>query len=121
MAFHWEGTSSRIVDAMETAIAPLNANPLRNKRIHANIQVESIEDISDSNAQPSQRERPDELSSPSTEDAVYKQRAAEMQMWWDEAIAKNMNLPDGYSKVAVLIIKWADELDELKTKEEVRR
>ncbi|KAF2001669.1 hypothetical protein P154DRAFT_403416, partial [Amniculicola lignicola CBS 123094] len=35
--------------------------------------------------------------------------------WWDEAISKNMNLPDGYHKVAVLIVKWADELDELNT------
>ena len=40
-------------------------------------------------------------------------------MWWNEAIAKNMNLPEGYEQVSVLIIKWADELDELKTKAEV--
>jgi hypothetical protein len=30
-----------------------------------------------------------------------------------------MNLPEGYEQVSVLIIKWADELDELKTKAEV--
>jgi phosphatidate phosphatase APP1 len=39
--------------------------------------------------------------------------------WWDEAIVKNMDLPDGYVKVAVLLCKWDDELDELKTGAEV--
>ncbi|OAL46255.1 hypothetical protein IQ07DRAFT_518450 [Pyrenochaeta sp. DS3sAY3a] len=41
-------------------------------------------------------------------------------MWWEEAIGRNMDLPDGYDKVAVLIIKWADELDELKTAAEAK-
>jgi hypothetical protein len=33
---------------------------------------------------------------------------------------KHMNQPNGYANVAVLLIKWADELDELKTRKEVR-
>ncbi|KAF2129890.1 hypothetical protein P153DRAFT_366394 [Dothidotthia symphoricarpi CBS 119687] len=121
MALQWEGTSSRIVDAKETSIAPrpTNTNPLKNKLIHANIQVSSIEDITDPNAQYSLNDDSIEPNSPSADDVVYKQRAAEMQMWWDEAIAKNMNLPDGYSKVSVLLIKWTFDLDELQTEKEV--
>jgi hypothetical protein len=42
-----------------------------------------------------------------------------MQNWWAEAIARNMDLPEGYTKVAVLLIKWAEELDELNTSVEV--
>lgn len=42
-----------------------------------------------------------------------------MRMWWDEAMAKHMVLSEDYSHVAVLIIRWADYLDDLKTKEEV--
>lgn len=59
-------------------------------------------------------------SSDASEDVAAQRKAAEMQMWWEESIAKNMGLSDGYQKVAVLLIKWDDGLDELKTKNEVR-
>ncbi|KAI4609127.1 hypothetical protein J4E83_008768 [Alternaria metachromatica] len=42
-----------------------------------------------------------------------------MQDWWAEAIARNMGTPRGYAKVTVLLLKWADELDELQTSNEV--
>lgn len=49
---------------------------------------------------------------------VARNANVEMQTWWDETIAKTM-IPDSYDKVAVLLIKWADEIDELKTRDEV--
>ena len=42
-----------------------------------------------------------------------------MQNWWAEAIARNMGRPRVYANVAVLLLKWTDELDEFKTGEEV--
>ena len=116
------GTTARIVDAMENDIAPRNANrnPLKNKVVHADIRIQSIEDEPKQDGSYTQANEPIVQSKPSHEDVEYQAKAAEMHMWWDEAIAKNMNLPDGYTKVAVLLIKWADELDELNTGEEVR-
>ncbi|ORY08490.1 hypothetical protein BCR34DRAFT_488715 [Clohesyomyces aquaticus] len=40
-------------------------------------------------------------------------------MWWDDAIARNMNLSQGYTKVAVLLIKWLDQLDEGGTRKQL--
>lgn len=48
------------------------------------------------------------------------QDESRLQECWDENIAKNLNLPEGYRDVQVLMIKWADDIDELKTREEVR-
>jgi hypothetical protein len=42
-----------------------------------------------------------------------------MQGWWDQSIRKYLGLPDGYQKVSVLLIKWDDEIDQLKVKQEV--
>lgn len=118
----WTNVPSGIVDAMDTEISPRTTNPthtIKDKVIHAKFQVESIEDAPAHDGESSQSTRLVEQSSQNPEDVAEQERAAEMQMWWDEAIAKNMNLPDGYSQVAVLLVKWADELDELKTKKEV--
>lgn len=38
---------------------------------------------------------------------------------WTEAMARNLNSRLGYENVSVLLIKWADALDELKTRHEV--
>lgn len=114
----WSHTSSRVVNAMETEIAPRNTYPLKDKVFHANIQIQSIEDASRLESGSSDSPKLIEGGSIS-EDVAYGERAAEMQMWWDEAIVRNMDLPDGYLKVAVLLIKWADQLDELKTRDEV--
>jgi hypothetical protein len=43
-----------------------------------------------------------------------QQRTTEMQEWWDNSVAKNLR-PDGYVNVAVLLINWAEEIDELRT------
>jgi hypothetical protein len=43
----------------------------------------------------------------------------QMRGWWDSGISKYWNLPEGYSSVAVLLVKWQDDLDDLKTAEEV--
>ena len=46
-------------------------------------------------------------------------KASRMQLQWNEAKCKNMDLPEGYQTVAVLIIKWCEELDELNCAGEV--
>lgn len=46
-------------------------------------------------------------------------REPEMKASWDDATAKNIHMSDYYSHVAVLLIKWIDELDELRTRQEV--
>ena len=91
---------------------------VRDKIFHTDLRITSIEEVVPKDEVP-QGSQPLETSAQALEDAAQHERAAEMQMWWDEAIARNMNLPDGYSKVAVLIIKWHDELDDLKTRAEV--
>ncbi|KAL1656408.1 hypothetical protein SLS61_000871 [Didymella pomorum] len=48
-----------------------------------------------------------------------EQRARDMQAWWEDSITKHMRKSTGYLEVAVLLINWAPELDELKTKSEV--
>ncbi len=45
---------------------------------------------------------------------------AQMQGWWDQSITKNLNLPDWYQKVTVLMIKWRKDLDDLSVENEVR-
>jgi hypothetical protein len=111
--------TTRIMDAVTSDIAPRNTNPLPNKIIHADIRIQSIDDEPKRGETPLEDRQLVVQSKPSGEDAFYRAKAAEMQNWWTEAIAKNMDLPDGYSKVAVLLIKWVDELDELRTGEEV--
>jgi|SRR5690242_1618527 len=115
------GPSLRTVEAMDIDMSPQRANALANKIFHtrADFRVESIEDVTlvpglsvsaDAQLQASGMDL--------TEDAD-KKRAALMRMWWDEAMARHMVLSEGYSQVSVLIIKWADYLDDLNTKKEV--
>jgi hypothetical protein len=42
-----------------------------------------------------------------------------MRTWWDEASSVFMDTAHEYYKVAVLLLKWADELDELGSRKEV--
>lgn len=107
-----------IVRAADLDAASQQANPYSGQIIHAAIQVESIEPAGQAIGS-SSADALTEASGSAAGDEAEKKRADDMRMWWNEAIAKNMNLPEGYEKVAVLIIKWADELDELKTKAEV--
>lgn len=101
---------------METYVSPRSPSPLKTKVFHPDIQgiqITSIEDASIKITEASQKR------SRALDDTVNEEHAAEMRMWWEEAIAKDMDMPDGYQRVSVLLIKWADELDELKTREEV--
>jgi len=100
---------------METDSQPTEPFPLGNRVIHANIQ--SIEPEGPSANDDGSPATSQGLLSDEQKNA--QKAASEMQLWWDEAIAKNMNLPDYYRSVSVLIIKWSDQLDELKTKAEV--
>lgn len=116
----WSHAPSEVVDAMESAIAIRDPADLRNKIFHLETRIESVED-----APKPHQDIPSEpqfiaTSDTADEDDAQRKRAAEMQMWWDEAIVRNMDLPDGYARVAVLLIKWDDELDELQTSAEVR-
>ena len=50
---------------------------------------------------------------------VTDEENSKMQVWWNRAMCNEMKIPEGYQNVAVLIIKWCKELDELKSAEEV--
>jgi hypothetical protein len=111
-------SAARIVNDMTTDAIDKQSSAL-GKVIHADIKVTGIDDVPQSGVSTSSEGKLLEPSSSGPEDDEDKQRADHMRIWWDEAIAKNMSLPEGYLSVSVLIIKWADELDELKTKAEV--
>ena len=113
-------TASHIVDAMEADNVARIHNPLKDKIVHADIRVRDI--VNDIGNEPQDEETNVSLieqTNSTTQDVQDQERAEEMQSWWNNEMKKHMNQPDGYAKVAVLLIKWADELDELKTKREV--
>jgi predicted protein tyrosine phosphatase len=118
----WSNIRSRI-DAMDKNTSPATSRPtalnLKNKVVHADLTNITIDDASTSDgaATPTSSQLV-EQNSAAPEDVANQKRAAEMQMWWEKAYAKNIDLPDGYQNVAVLLIKWEDELDELNTREE---
>ncbi|KAF1839785.1 hypothetical protein BDW02DRAFT_486233 [Decorospora gaudefroyi] len=115
-------TAAHVVDTMAPEMAPRIVNPYPNKVIHADIRIQGVEEDRRQDGFPPQSDEPEPVveSKPSAADVEYQDRAAEMQNWWAEAMARNMDLPEGYSKVAVLLIKWAPELDELNTGDEAR-
>ena len=41
------------------------------------------------------------------------------QLDWNRTVRQELNLPEGYDRVTVLIIKWENDIDELKTEKEV--
>lgn len=115
------GPPARVVKAVDIDMSPQRANALANKVFHtrADFRVESVEDVSQVaglSASVDDQLQPNSVDL--TED-VDKKQAAHMRMWWDEAMARHMVLSEGYSHVSVLIIKWADYLDDLNTKKEV--
>ncbi|KAI4627514.1 uncharacterized protein J4E87_004078 [Alternaria ethzedia] len=105
--------------ATTTEIAPpRNANPLPDKVINADIRIRSIEDELQRSGQTPPTQETLVESTPTKE---HGDASTESQKnWWAEAIAENMDLADGYTKVAVLLIKWEDGLDELMTGDEAR-
>lgn len=52
---------------------------------------------------------------------VTDEENSKMQVIWDQAMCKEMQIPSGYQNVAVLIIKWTEELDQVKSGSEVGR
>ena len=52
-------------------------------------------------------------------DGVTDEENSRMQVWWNRAMCEEMKIPEGYQNVAVLIIKWTEELDQLKSGNEV--
>ncbi|OJD35112.1 homeobox domain containing protein [Diplodia corticola] len=58
---------------------------------------------------------------PSVSKTEERETNEKLQEQWSDAICRNMNLPKGYAQVAVLIVKWAEHLDELRTAEEVEK
>ncbi len=59
-----------------------------------------------------------ECAAPADE-GVTDEDNSKMEVWWNKAMCAEMDIPEGYQNVAVLIIKWIEELDELKTGDEV--
>jgi hypothetical protein len=106
---------------MENDLSPQSPNPLKDKIFHTDIRIQSIEDVPSQDEASTQNSRLVEHSSQNAEDRETQKKAAKMQEWWDDAIARYMGLEDGYEHVAVLLIKWDDGLDELKTKSEVEQ
>ena len=54
-------------------------------------------------------------------DGVTDAENMKMQTWWNRAMCREMKIPEGYQSVAVLMIKWTRELDQLKSEDEVGR
>lgn len=57
-------------------------------------------------------------------DNVTKDNERKMKLWWDNAIAANLDTTDAwiddYEKAAALLVKWADEPEDSKRSQEVR-
>jgi len=51
--------------------------------------------------------------------AVGEDENARMKTCWGRAMCQEMEIPEGYQKIAVLIIKWSEHLDQLKSGDEV--
>lgn len=52
-------------------------------------------------------------------DGVSEEDNSKMQVCWNRAMCGEMNIPEGHQNVAVLIIKWAEDIDELESGKEV--
>lgn len=114
------GTTAHVMDtAHQDVVTPHTHNAYENKVVNADIRIRSVKDESTLELIDGHEEEVVEQSQPGLENASDQERADEMRTWWNDAMKRHMNQPDGYAKASVLLIKWADELDELKTKAEV--
>lgn len=43
-----------------------------------------------------------------------KKRESERQAWFQNAVNERLNIPTGYLKVAVLVVRWHDEIDQFR-------
>jgi len=48
-----------------------------------------------------------------------EQQNSRMSLQWHKAMCREMGIPEGYQYISVLILKWIDELDQLKSQMEV--
>lgn len=106
--------SSGVLAGMESnSVAQRTAAALRGKIIHTHtdIRVDSVEDETSS--------RVDDNVESFDGGLEERERAVRSQAWWDAAIQKHMGLNGGYENAAVLLVRWHDELDDLKTRAEV--
>jgi hypothetical protein len=119
-------TSPRTAEAREASanIMSPHTSQLENKLFHADIQITSVDDVTPGQGHSTQHDDAltQQVLDAEKDDSQSSEQdtAMAMQTWWDEAAKRNLNLRDGYQNVSVLLIKWADELDELKTQAEVR-
>lgn len=107
-----------IVDAVAVDTARHNNNSYTDKIVHADIRVLGIDNVASQEGAASHVE-PVLLSESSKSDSSYSEDAQRMQSQWEESIAKHRKAPEGYVNVAVLLIKWEDEIDDMKTGKEV--
>lgn len=54
-----------------------------------------------------------------SENSFTDEKNLTMMLQWNRVMREEMKVPQGYQNVAVLIIKWNEELDQLKTADEV--
>jgi hypothetical protein len=52
-------------------------------------------------------------------DGVSEEDNSKMQVCWNRAMCGEMNIPEGHQNVAVLIIKWTEDIDQFKSGKEV--
>ncbi|KAL9121409.1 MAG: hypothetical protein Q9187_002035 [Circinaria calcarea] len=52
--------------------------------------------------------------------SVTDESQSKMRAQWNSVMCKAMEVPQGYQNVAVLIVKWTEQLDELKSADEVK-
>ncbi|KAJ4315529.1 hypothetical protein N0V94_005902 [Neodidymelliopsis sp. IMI 364377] len=90
-------------------------NPSSDKVVRADIRVTSLDGSSPNSTNIDFTSIEDVTSGTG---AISKETS--MKMWWNDSIARNLVTPENYTQVAVLLIKWVDELDELQTRSELQ-
>ena len=58
-------------------------------------------------------------SGAATTDGMNGKQDVKLRQCWESTMCQEMQIPEGYKDVFVLIIKWHRDLDELKTEDEV--
>jgi hypothetical protein len=106
-------SDTRTVEAQEPR-RDMERSQVSKRVLYANNQI-SVAENSSSDPSYVHPTRVENIAS----DQAASSTETSMKMWWNDSIARNLNTPEDYTQVAVLLIKWSDELDELKTRNEV--
>lgn len=101
-------TASQTVDPTQTEVTTVTTDIVS---FHNEIKKQRSGPVPQAQQNPQDREK-------KAREAREKS-AAEMQNWWDAAMVKNFNA-HSYEKVAVLIVKWSDRIDDLKLSSETQ-